>query len=227
MTDYKDWYEALLIRLNPPRPPIGPHVEPAVRPLPRFFQLPEFKRGERFVATIPTAVRTWWIVGLLAIAAIWFFGIPLAGWWAWIPWKIEWVQGRNIETGGYLSKFRILIALSVFAALSHLIWRLIFPRIIISADQTGIKIDRFTYSWEDAAGFRMGYAAGGVERDEKQLWYHGLRFANGPYGDDLPYMVSNYYIPVYVVLLNQLLELVHVDGSGVANQNEGIKQEMY
>lgn len=225
MAEHKDWFESLMFKLNPPTPgPLG-FISPALRPYPRFFHLSEFQDGQKFSASIPVARRTWWLVGWGAIVCLWVFALPGGVALSWIP--VEWDYRTNRQAGGHLSWIGVSVTVIVLAVLTYVIWRAIFPRITIQADREGVKVGAYHFDWQHIEGFRMGYSSGGVERDEKQLWFHGLRIAYGPFGHDLPYLVRNYYVPVYVVYLNQLLGTIKVDGSTLSNQRAGIRQEMY
>lgn len=218
---HEDGFEAFMLRVNPPQ--TTPPTDAPIRPYPRFANLPEFTQGEGFVATIPTVRRSWWIVGLLGIAALWFTFIPVGIGLSFVA--------PTWERNGYFTPIPLLIAVGVLVAVSYAILRAIFPRIKITADRSEIHVGKFHYDWNTAAGMRVGYSIGGVERSSEQgfLWfqYTGMRMAYGQWGHDLPYMVSSYYSVAYAAWINQLLETIQHDSESVNDAAAGIKQELY
>ena len=92
----------------------------------------------------------------------------------------------------------------VFMVLHHFL----LPRIKVTADREGITVGRYKFDWEHSEGLRLGYSAGGKERENKQLGYVGLRMSYGAWGFDLPYMVNGYYSAAYVVWVNMMLETI-------------------
>lgn len=223
---HEDNFEAFMLRINPPQS--MPSTDAPIRPYPRFASLPEFTQGEGFVATIPTVRRSWWVVGLLGIAALWFTFVPIGIGWGFVD---GFYDNRGRWSAGYYNPIPLLIAIGVLVAVSYVILRAIFPRIKITADRSEIRVGKFRYDWNTAAGMRVGYSIGGVERSSEQgfLWfkYTGMRMAYGQWGHDLPYMVSNYYSVAYAAWINQLLETVELNTETVNNPAAGIKQELY
>jgi len=218
---HEDGFEAFMLRVNPPQ--TSPPTDAPIRPYPRFASLPEFTQGEGFLATIPTVRRSWWIVGLLGIAALWLTFIPVGIGLSFVA--------PTWERNGYFTPIPLLIAIGVLVAVSYAILRAIFPRIKIMADRSEIRVGKFRYDWNTAAGMRVGYSIGGVERSSEQgfLWfqYTGMRMAYGQWGHDLPYMVSSYYSVAYAAWINQLLETIQHDRESVNDAAAGIKQELY
>ncbi|MEE4212573.1 MAG: hypothetical protein V2I43_25285 [Parvularcula sp.] len=222
---HRDWYEALMIRLTPAIEVTPSNV--TIRPLPRFAVLEHFKAGKGFKATIPTARRTWWALGWVGQVVLWLGGVPLAYVSSWAGG--DWDRRRAMFIEPYFVDVLFLFFLAVIAAVSFVIWRVTHPRITVKADQTGIIVGGRRYGWERASGMRIGYSLGGVERSSQQMVYTGLRMAYGQWGDDLPYMVRNYYAPAYVVWLNGLLEAVAPlpADQGKVNADAGIKPALF
>jgi len=219
---HEDGFEAFAMRINPAK--AYELKDAPVRPYPRFAELKDFEPGTRFKATIPTALRTWWFVGILAVIALWVIFIPLGFSW-------------GIDLGGYDNRGRftqpsvsygpVMIMAIVLVALSWAILRAVFPRIVIEADKDEILVGKYRYGWNNAAGMRVGYSIGGVERSNEQWKFCGLRMAYGQWGHDLPYMASGYYSVAYVAWINQLLETIKHDMESVNDAAAGIKQQMY
>ena len=111
--------------------------------------------------------------------------------------------------------------------MTWVILRAVYPRIRIRADEKGITVHDRVYSWDKAQGFRLGYSLGGVEREDTQWRYSGLRMAYGNWGDDLPYMVRHYYAPAYIVFLNGLLENIAPRGPADDAAETGIKPVLF
>ena len=101
-----------------------------------------------------------------------------------------------------------VLGVAALIAATWVVWWAAFPRIRITADQKEIRVHGRQYGWDTAKGFRLGYSLGGVERTDSQGFYAGLRMAYGPWGDDLPFMVRDYYAPAYIMFLNQALQSV-------------------
>lgn len=223
---HEDGYEAFWLRVNPAQDMTG--TDAPVRPYPRFASLPEFTPGESFTATIPTALRTWWVFGVLVIGALWFFVLPLG-------------IALGIDAGGFDNRGRLIqpsfswtpgiFTAIVLAAVSYGIWRAVFPRIKIQVDREVIQVGKYRYTWDTASGMRVGYSIGGVERSSEEgvLWvkFTGMRMAYGQWGHDLPYMTNTYYSVAYAAWINQLLETIKHNTETVNDPAAGIKQELY
>ena len=223
---HEDKFEALMLRINPPRK--YSQTDAAIRPHPRFADLSEFSKGESFTASIPTVIKTWWVVGLFAIAALWIVLPPIGITMGFIE---GFYDNRGRFTRGYYNPMPIIITIGILLAATYAILRAIFPRITITATRDGISVGKYRYSWDNAEGLRAGYSVGGVEKSDEQgfFWfkYKGLRMAYGQWSHDLPYMVSDYYSAAYVVWVNQLLETIQTNPETVNDAAAGIKQQMY
>lgn len=219
---HEDNFESFVLRVNPPRK--YSTEDAARRPHPRFANLITFAKGEGFKASIPTVLRTWWIVGILAIISLWVICIPLG-----VSLGIvgpAW-DNRGNFTDPHFSPVPLLVTIAILLAVSYGILRVIFPRIIIEADRQKITVGKFRYSWNHAQGLRVGYSVGGVEKTSKQWKFTGLRMAYGEWSHDLPYLVNDYYSAAYIVWVNQLLETVQTNTVAVNNPQAGIRQQMY
>lgn len=218
---HEDNFESLVMRINPPRKYT---LQDAVqRPYPRFADLMEFTEGEGFRASFPTALRTWWIVGIVAIIGLWVIFVPVGTGLGFIA--PSW-DNRGYS-GGYYTPVPLLITIGVLLLVSYLILRAIFPRIIVQADREKITVGKFRYNWDHAQGLRTGYSVGGVEKASKQWKFAGLRMAYGPWSHDLPYLVNDYYSAAYIVWVNQLLETVQTNTVAVNNPHAGIRIQQY
>ena len=218
---HEDKFEALMLRINPPRK--YSQTDATIRPHPRFADLSEFSKGESFTASVPTVIKTWWVVGLFGILALWIIFVPVG-----IGFSIV---APTWERNGYFNPLPIIIMIGVLIVATYAILRAIFPRIAITATRDGISVGKYRYSWDNAEGLRAGYSVGGVEKSDEQgfFWfkYKGLRMAYGQWSHDLPYMVSDYYSAAYVVWVNQLLETIQTNPETVNDAAAGIKQQMY
>ena len=209
------------MRINPPRE-YTPQ-DAAQRPYPRFANLIELTEGEGFKASIPTALRTWGIIGIVAIIGLWAIFVPVGTGLGFVA--PSW-NGRGYSNG-YYSPRPLLITIGVLLLISYFILRTIFPRIIVQADRDKITVGKFRYSWDYAQGLRTGYSVGGGEKDSKQWKFAGLRMAYGPWSHDLPYLVNDYYSAAYIVWVNQLLETVQTSTAAMNNPNAGIRIQQY
>jgi hypothetical protein len=199
------WFERLWLRLKPPlRAPVALPV--GVRELPRFLTVSDFTEGQSVSIIIPTARRTWWIVAVLGLLAFWAIALPLL-----VPFSMAggfYDRGSNAYVDPYFNPLLFAFYLLPLLGVTWLVWWAAFPRIRITADQKEIRVHGRRYGWDRAKGFRLGYSLGGVERKDSQGFYAGLRMAYGPWGDDLPFMVRDYYAPAYIMFLNQALQSV-------------------
>ena len=224
--NHKDSFESFMLRVNPPRK-YG-LKDAAIRPYPRFASLIEFNEGQGFKASIPTVIKTWWIVGLIGIALMWFIFVPVGTGMGFVD---GFYDNRGRFSRGYFNPAPLLITIAILVAVSYGILRVIFPRIIIEADRDKITVGKYRYSWDRAEGLRVGYSLGGVEKSAQQgffwLKFTGLRMAYGQWSHDLPNMVSDYYSVAYVVWINQLLETINIKTDTVNDAAAGIKQQMY
>ncbi|KAA8605138.1 hypothetical protein AL036_20500 [Salipiger aestuarii] len=214
---HEDNFESFVMRINPPRK-YTPQ-DAAQRPYPRFADLMEFTEGESFKASIPAVLRTWWIVGIVAIIGLWVIFVP-------VGFGLSFVAA-TWERGGYFNPLPLLITIGVLLVVSYGILRAVFPRIIVHADREKITVGKFRYSWDYAQGLRAGYSVGGVEKDNKQWKFAGLRMAYGQWSHDLPYMVNDYYSAAYIVWVNQLLETIQVASSAVNDIQAGKREILY
>ncbi|WP_162176406.1 hypothetical protein, partial [Sulfitobacter donghicola] len=165
-------FEALMLRINPPRK--YSLTDAAIRPHPRFADLSEFSKGESFTASIPTVIKTWWVVGLVVIALLWMTLPPLGFALGFVEEEWGHVRGRWQKlNGAYWSPVPIVLMFAALGAASYGIWRLIFPRIAITATRDGISVGKYRYSWDNAEGLRAGYSVGGVEKSDEQgfFWF--------------------------------------------------------
>lgn len=206
------WFEKLWLWLKPPLHasvvlPVG------LRELPRFLTVSDFAIGDSFTIVIPTARRTWWIVAIFGLLALWSLALPLLV-------ALSSSDGGWNSRGGYnepnFSVILFILGLGLLIGVSWSVWRWAFPRICITADHEAIRVHGRKYDWSSAKGFRLGYSLGGVEREDKQGPYAGLRMAYGPWGDDLPFMIRHYYAPAYIVFLNDALRVVEPRATAAA-----------
>ena len=199
------WSERLWLRLKPPlRAPVALPV--GVRELPRFLTVPDFTAGDSFTVVMPTARRTWWVVAVGGLLALWVVTLPLL-----VPLSFAggfYDRGSNAYVDAYFNPLLFALYLLPLLGVTWAVWWWAFPRIRITADQKEIRVHGRRYAWDKATGFRLGYSLGGVERKDSQGFYAGLRMAYGPWGDDLPFMVRDYYAPAYIMFLNQALQAV-------------------
>lgn len=176
-----------------------------MRDRPRFLTVEDYEEEERFTIIIPTARRTWWIVAILGLLALWIVGLPSLGFLSVIDGSYD---NRGRWTSPSFSWGLFLFGFAVLIAVTWVVWWWAFPRIRVTADHENIRVHNHIYAWDRAEGFRLGYSLGGVERKDSQGFYAGLRMAYGPWGDDLPFMVRDYYAPAYIMFLNQALQSV-------------------
>ena len=219
---FVDKYEAFQRRIKPPLV-AADRTEIAKRPVPRFLHVERMEEGVGFSITIPTARRTWWTVGILVIFAVVTAGPPFVA--------TQSVFGNTWTGRGYSELYfswpAFLTYLAILAALVWAVWWVCFPRIRITADHEGITVHNRLYPWHTARGFRMGYSLGGVERSDKQGPFIGLRVAYGPWGDDLPYLVSQYHAPAYVMFLNEALQQVEPNSDTDKKTEAGVKPVLF
>lgn len=156
---HEDKFEALMLRINPPRK--YSLTDAAIRPHPRFADLSEFSKGESFTASIPTVIKTWWVVGLFAIVALWIVLPPIGITMGFIE---GFYDNRGRFTRGYYNPMPIIITIGVLLATTYATLRAIFPRITITATRDGISVGKYRYNWDNAEGLRAGYSVGGVEK---------------------------------------------------------------
>lgn len=214
------WAEKLWLRLKPPlRAAVSFPV--ALRNVPRFLNVSEFEEGQRFTITVPTARRTWWVVALVAVIGLWVALTPVI---FFASFSGGYINRSYVEP--YFNPLLFGLYLLPLLAATWAAWWWAFPRIRISADHEFIRIRGRQYDWDRARGFRLGYSLGGVERQDKQGPYSGLRMAYGPWGDDLPFLVRNYYAPAYVLFLNDALKAIEPRTATSAADN-GIKPVMF
>lgn len=208
------WFEKVWMRLKPPlRAPVALPVH--LRELPRFLTVSDFTAGDSFTIIMPTARRSWWFLAILGLFALWAIALPLL-----VPLSISggsW-NGRNFVEP-YFNPLLFVMWLALLLGATWAVWWWAFPRIRITADHEAIRIHGRRYDWDKAKGFRLGYSIGGVEREEKQGPYSGLRMAYGPWGDDLPFMVRNYYAPAYIIFMNQALQSVEPRATDISTES--------
>lgn len=176
--------------------------------------------GDHFKVSIPTALQTWWLLPFIAIPFLAFFAIS-------IGLAMSFV-GPTFNTRGYFNPFPLSVGIIVTLIGSWAIWMFCFPRVTIEADRDGVTVGKYNFDWRAIQGFRIGYSAGGVERENTQLLYQGLVLGYGPYGFDLPYMVRKYYAAYYVVWLNDMLDTIGKDdNAGAHDPKSGFKKAMF
>ena len=220
---HEDKFETFALAINPPLIPLR-RRQMEVRPLPRFLDLVSFKEGESFTVTIPTARRTWWIVGTVCIVGAWFMLIPVMYLFSWGEGSFD-NRGRYTPPDFMLFLFNVLLALLLAA--TWYIARLIYPRITITANHDTITVHNRAYAFAKSGGFRIGYSLGGVERVSRQGFYGGFRISYGTWGDDLPFMVRHYYAPAYVIFLNDLLQAIEPQDTPDKMAESGIKTVLF
>ncbi|WP_114964084.1 hypothetical protein [Tritonibacter mobilis] len=180
--------------------------------------------GERFRVSIPTALRTWWIVPFLAIPAFVLIAISIG---LLMSFVAPGYTSRGY-TDGYFTPVPLLIGIVVALAGSWFIWMQCFPRVTIEATPEGVTVGKYCFDWRAIEGFRIGYTAGGIERENTQLGFQGLVLGYGPYGFDLPYMVRKYYAAYYVIWLNDMLDTIGKDANaGAHDPKSGFKKAMF
>lgn len=133
----------------------------------------------------------------------------------------------TLEIRGHTDKSILSLWLLGMLAVSYIVLREAYPRILIVAEKKGVIVGQYAYSWKHAEGLRAGYSVGGVERSKKQWRYVGLRMAYGQWGHDLPYMVNADYSAAYVVWLNNLLETVSINTATQNDPKAGIRQQLF
>lgn len=206
-------------------------IEPAtkkditIRQLPRFFELREYVEGQSFKAVIPVVRASWFTFGAIALFLVWFVLLPLISFMATF-------SGAFDSRGGFrppsFSYPMFIIGVLVCLGLTWLIiTQLIIRRIVIKADHSKIVVHDRVYYWNNAEGFRLGYSIGGIERSARVWNYQGIRMQYGPYGDDIPFMVHDFYAPVYVIFLNQLLSAVQPRTIADRTAETGIKEVFF
>ena len=155
---------------------------------------------------------------------MWFLGLPYLGFLSYRGFVVR--GGRVFEATFNYPMF--ITGLVIFALITWLvITQMIVRRIVIRADHEKICVHDRVYYWDRAQGFRLGYSVGGVERVDKVWKYQGIRMSYGPYGDDIPFMVHDFYAPIYVVLLNDLLQAVQPRSVADETAETGIKQVFF
>jgi hypothetical protein len=160
--------------------------------------------GNQVKVSIPTAIETFW---MLASIAIFFLASTIISTGLGLSYAIS-IWG---QWGEYFSLLPLIFSIVITLALSWVIWRLCFPRIIIEANREGVMVGKYKFDWRALGSFRTGYTAGGEERENIQFFYQGLFIEYGPYGFDLPYMVRKYYAAHYVLWLNEMLDTIGQD----------------
>lgn len=194
--------------------------EAAVFAHPRGVRILTPPDGNQFKVSIPTAIINWWVLPIFLIPALFFIIIP-------IGFGMSFVA-PTFNRGGYFNPVPLVVAVGVLILLSWISWRLCFPRIVIEANREGVTVGKYKFDWQAIGGFRIGYTAGGVERENTQGLFQGLVLQYGPYGFDLPYMVRKYYAAYYVLWLNDLLATVGAnDRTGANDPQSGFKKSMF
>ena len=192
---------------------------------PRGIRVLSAPDGDHFKVSIPTALQTWWVLPFFVVPLLTIVAIIIGG-----------VLGVN--PGGYSNTGRFIaphfsvvplfISLIIAVVGSWIVWMQCFPRVTIEADRDGVTVGKYNFDWRAIQGFRIGYSAGGVERENTQLGFQGLVLGYGPYGFDLPYMVRKYYAAYYVVWLNDMLDTIGKDdNAGAHDPKSGFKKAMF
>lgn len=194
--------------------------EAAVFAHPRGVRVLTQPDGNQFKVSIPTAIINWWVVPFLLIPAFFLVILPIGVGLSFVA--------PSWDRGGYFNPLPVLIALGIVVALSWITWRLCFPRIVIEATREGVTVGKYKFDWRALGGFRIGYTAGGVERENTQGLFQGMVLQYGSYGFDLPYMVRKYYAAYYVVWLNEMLATIGAnDKTGANDPQSGFKKSMF
>lgn len=181
--------------------------------------------GDHFKVSIPTARQTWWALPFVAIPLFILIATILGG-------ILGINEGTYTSRGRYIAPYFSIVPLFVSLIIavvgSWIVWMQCFPRVTIEADRDGVTVGKYNFDWRAIQGFRIGYSAGGVERENTQLGFQGLVLGYGPYGFDLPYMVRKYYAAYYVLWLNEMLDTIGKDdNAGAHDPKSGFKKAMF
>lgn len=176
--------------------------------------------GEKVRVSLPCARYNWtW--------APFVYLILVCPWGLWFSWSMGFAVHQR-RFGGW-DMWPMLVGIAVLAGGFYLLVCYTYPRIAFEATKEGVIVGQFKFEWENLHGVRLGYDAGGKERQMKQGPYHGLRMKYGPWGFDLPYMVNGYYAAAYVVWLNMMLQTVHLTDpeERINSPEDGFKKDLF
>ena len=181
--------------------------------------------GKKVHISLPCARYGWWFIPLLFAI---FGAIPTLI----LAWALGWgttLDRYGMPSGMYWTATPMIIASVILVILIFILLRTAYPRISIIATADEVTIGKLKFNWEHLHGLRLGYMAGGKERELRQGPFHGLRMSYGPWGYDLPYMAREYYAAAYVVWVNMMLQTIdHVPFEGRVNSlEEGFKKDLF
>jgi len=158
--------------------------------------------GEKISVSLPCALYGWFALPYLYLIVT----LPPVAYFSWMAGYWGRVSRGQWESGWNPTAFLLSVGAVIFVFI--VLHYFLLPRIKVTADREGITVGRYKFDWEHSEGLRLGYSAGGKERENKQLGYVGLRMSYGAWGFDLPYMVNGYYSAAYVVWVNMMLETI-------------------
>lgn len=213
----------------------GPAIEMVPREFPKGAMIHKYpvNRASEVVISIPTHLRTWWVLAyvlapfllLLAIGGGLLFGIVEPSWY-------QDSRGRNQYSEGYFTIMPLLIAIVATIIVLLLIYYATNPTTKITITPKTITIGKYRFEREHVNGMRMGYE---VSYDngttspfvQSQIFFTGLRISYGPWGEDLPYMVSKYHGPEYVNWINSILDYVGSPEPRATAPEEGRREQRF
>ncbi|WP_208352870.1 hypothetical protein [Pseudaestuariivita rosea] len=166
---------------------------------------------ETIEVSLPTHIRTWWILPYVLAPFLLYIAIVLGGIWGIV--EDSWTQdnfGRSVYNEAYFTFQPMITLIIVFSGLLFLLYWLLNPRTRIIITSEVITIGRYCFDRKHTGGMRLGYS---VQCDgetplmfkNRQMVFAGLRMSYGPWGEDLPYMVNKYHGAEYVMWLNGLI----------------------
>ncbi|WP_108676690.1 hypothetical protein [Acuticoccus yangtzensis] len=169
---------------------------------------------ESITISIACAIRFWWMLPIVMIPTLAWLSFIAGGVLGLIP--VRYVQDGT-RFGKYVGggwTWWPTISLLVFSAiLIVIVWRIVFPRLIVTATKEAVIINGRCYDRRHYEGLRIGYEAAGPDGmtfnlNDKQFGWTTLRAAYGRWGTELRYMLRSYRAAEIVVWANEMLSSV-------------------
>ena len=172
--------------------------------MPRYTRI-EHRDANSVTVSMPSAIRFWWMTpflfGPIAVGLAIFGGIILG--------IVPMVYQANGWTPPYWTPVPMLLLLAVAVGLTVALWRVVFPRLRITATKDVIIFNGRRFDRRHHKGLRIGYAAvkdSGVTFDlsDRQFGFTTVRVTYGRWGEDMKHMLRSYRAPEYIVWFNEL-----------------------
>lgn len=174
----------------------------------------EAQSADSITVSMPCAIRIWWMLPILMIPALTWLSFIAGGVLGFLP--VRYVQdgtrfGKYV--GGGWTMWPTIGLLVLSAILIVIVWRIVFPRLIVTATKEAVIINGRCYDRRHYEGLRIGYEAAGkdgltFDLNDKQFGWTTLRATYGRWGTDLRYMLRSYRAAEIVVWANEMLSSV-------------------